>query len=162
MTTPACSIDTCTRTVHARGWCRQHYMNWWRRGDPHAAPVARRGRPRPEARVPAARRFWSKVDLTKPDDCWPWAGSMRHEYGEFWLDGHHVYAHRMAAALVFGELDDEAVVLHTCDNPSCVRPDHLLVGTQAQNMADCSGKGRWKNQHAIGPGHPDRHRKEAS
>lgn len=131
-------------------------MNWWRRGDPLTEAPPRKGRPQPANAIPVADRFWSKVDFSTPDDCWRWTGGYRHEYGQFHLEGRNAYAHRVAAMLVHGDLPDDAVVLHRCDNPACVRPDHLAVGTQADNIGDMADKGRWRNQHAIGPGHPDR------
>lgn len=151
-----CTIDGCDKPRFSRAMCEPHYRRTRRHGDPHHVTPEWRTGPKPERSTPMAERFWSKVDLSNPDGCWPWAGSYRHRYGEIWLDGTtKAYAHRVAASLIHGELDDGAVVLHACDNPACVRPDHLRVGTQADNMADQSRKGRWRNQFATGPGHPD-------
>lgn len=150
-----CIIDECTKPRKAKGWCAMHYTRWQVHGDPHHVTEEWRRQPKPSCAVPAARRFWSKVDLSNPDGCWPWAGAMKHRYGEFWMGTGKVYAHRMAATLVFGELDPDDVVMHVCDNPACVRPDHLRIGTQTDNMRDCGDKGRWRNQHAIGPNHPE-------
>ena len=166
MSADTCRIPGCDKPRHARGWCSRHYTNWYRRGHPeHEAPP--RGGERYRRPIDPATRFWSKVDFSDPDGCWPWKGSYRHAYGEFWLNGTKAYAHRVAALLVFGALPDDSVVLHRCDNPACVRPDHLGVGDQTANMRDCSEKGRWRNQFAAGPNADEtpareRYRKAAS
>lgn len=83
-------------------------------------------------------RFWSKVD--KAGDCWEWTAAKRSSgYGAFWL-GEMQSAHRVAYRLTHGELPP--VVRHTCDNPACVRPDHLRGGTVQDNADDMVSKGR--------------------
>lgn len=114
----SCSIAECERAHHARGLCQRHYNNWYFHGDPLADPPARR-RSRPAS--PPATRFWSKVDFSNPDGCWLWTGARRHTYGETWLDGTKQYAHRVAYMLVHGGMP-QAMVLHRCDTPLCVRP----------------------------------------
>lgn len=91
-------------------------------------------------------RFWRKV--TKGDGCWEWGGSTnQHGYGQIKIAGKPVKAHRFSWALHFGDPGD-LNVLHTCDNPPCVRPDHLLLGTHADNMADMVAKGRQNSSWA--------------
>jgi hypothetical protein len=87
-------------------------------------------------------RFWSKVDVRAPDECWPWQAALTHDgYGRFSIGHKQVLAHRMSWTLVNGD-PGELFVLHTCDNRSCVNPNHLFLGTHLDNMDDRNAKGR--------------------
>jgi uncharacterized cupin superfamily protein len=89
--------------------------------------------------VTLPERFWSKVEKT--DDCWNWIGAKyRKGYGMLRVDGKCVAAHRMMLGFPQGQ------VLHHCDNPSCVNPDHLYVGTRSDNMNDMYRRGRQGNR----------------
>jgi hypothetical protein len=91
-------------------------------------------------------RFWNKVQKT--DDCWLWMGHrLARGYGMISMGGRKgrpELAHRVAYALTYGPIPEGVDVLHRCDNPPCVRPDHLFLGNQAENMADMRRKGRWR------------------
>ena len=84
--------------------------------------------------------FWAHVD--KSGECWIWTGKKRARYGRVKREGKYLSAHRLAWALANGPIPAGLLALHRCDNPSCVRPDHLWLGTQADNMADRDAKGR--------------------
>ena len=99
-------------------------------------------------------RFWSRVDKSKPDGCWPWTG-YRQKFGHGYIGRGRrwILAHRYAWELVSGPIPDGMWVLHKCDNPPCCNPAHLYIGDRSANMADCYNRRRHtygeKNSHAI-------------
>lgn len=115
-----------------------------------AAAIARAAKAAKQPPLP--ERFWSKVDRSLSDGCWPWTASVRRKdegYGAFWLDGRHRPAHRVAWELTFGQIPEGLVVCHRCDNPPCCNPEHLFLGTPLENNDDKVAKRR----HPIGERH---------
>lgn len=93
-------------------------------------------------------RFWAKVQ--KGSDCWEWSGArLPRGYGTVRVDRRPWLAHRLSWVIHFGPIRDGMFVCHTCDNPACVRPEHLFEGTALANNRDMVSK----NRHAHGPTH---------
>ena len=90
------------------------------------------------------KRFWGRV--TKTRYCWFWDGAKNPQgYGKIFIQGsQYMSTHRVAWTLKHGHIPEGLSVLHKCDSPSCVRPSHLFIGTQSDNMIDCHKKGRLK------------------
>jgi hypothetical protein len=107
-------------------------------------------------------RFWAKVDIRGPNECWPWTGSKdRYGYGQYgskkcksgrWI------ASRFAWTVTNGPIPDGVEVLHSCDDPPCCNPACLFLGTQADNMLDMHAKRR----HRAGPRKPYKPRRAAA
>lgn len=99
------------------------------------------------------RNFWKKVDKSGPNDCWLWtAAKSKKGYGSFGA-GKNSSSHRISWTLSNGQIPDELCVCHRCDNPPCVNPDHLFLGTNLDNVRDKISKGRARydcgdNHHA--------------
>lgn len=89
-------------------------------------------------------RFFEKVLAESVSGCWNWTGALYDQgYGRFYLDGKIVPAHRYSWQIHFYEkVPDHLVVRHKCDNPRCVNPLHLELGTHADNVADMDARGR--------------------
>jgi hypothetical protein len=88
-----------------------------------------------------AERFWELVQ--KSEGCWVWQGNIDDDgYGRFGSKGTVKQAHRVSWEIINGPIPEDVCVLHKCDNPPCVRPDHLFLGDRGDNAKDMASKGR--------------------
>jgi hypothetical protein len=136
---PLCRIKNCERISLHRKLCFTHNQRW-KKGEPdYDRPIVGKGGAK---KISALDRFEKFVDRTPT--CWGWNGFVDslgrghlyiHEMGK-------IRAHRASYLLHIGEIPSHLVVCHTCDNPNCVNPDHLWLGTRKDNTQDMMNKGR--------------------
>jgi len=98
-------------------------------------------------------RFVSRIVIGDPSKCWEWsAGCFSNGYGQFRVGKKKVRAHRAYYEAVIGPVPDGLILLHSCDNPRCCNPNHLSVGTHADNARDREEKGRGSHNGTSLPG----------
>lgn len=96
-------------------------------------------------------RFMKFVQTEDPAQCWEWQSTRNNSgYGKFWLDGRTDIAHRVSYRLHKGPIPEGLHVRHTCDNPPCVNPHHLLVGTGKRNARDALERGKYRRGSGNG------------
>lgn len=139
-----CHVDGCERLAWAKMLCGKHYQRFKSHGDP-THKVNRT--------IPVKNRLLSKVKINEMSGCWEFNGSNdARGYGMLMVNKKPTRAHRVSYTEFIGQIPDELFVLHKCDNPCCVNPDHLFLGTHRDNMIDRKIKNR--SYRAIGSKHP--------
>lgn len=131
-----CAVPGCEKPALRRVWCGVHYRRWLRTGNP---TLTYRAAPGATADERLRHHGWTVTE----SDCWEWAGHRTGRgYGRIGVSGRLMYSHRLAYEAWVGPIPDGMHVLHRCDNPPCINPAHLFLGTDAENVRDRDGKGR--------------------
>lgn len=142
----ACSVDGCLKSVLARGLCSAHYAKLRKYGDP---TVVRQN----QLHGKTLMERWSAY-VTRGAGCWEWSGYKDpNGYGRLSIDNRPILAHRVSWEIHRGPLTSADHICHRCDNPSCVRPEHLFLGDHAANMADKMAKKRHRYGVSRGEAH---------
>jgi len=143
-----CSWPECERQAASRGYCHRHYQS------------ARKQGRLPETWERAKSSLWKTNEqrllekiAKQPNGCWLWTARLSPQgYGQsgYYLNGRYrgVRAHRLAYEVWAGEIPPGMFVRHKCDNKGCINPEHLELGTHADNMADLAARGRRKGMLA--------------
>ena len=141
-----CGHNGCENAITTIGYCQKHYKRFLKYGDTA---------PRKKSHEPLEVRFWLYVDKKEVEDCWNWTGDARpNGYGRISIgtvaegcDGAHRVSWKLANKQ---DIPKGMHIMHKCDNPLCVNPNHLELGTAKQNTQDMIRKGSKRTVAPLG------------
>lgn len=144
-----CSFNGCNGVASRTGLCAAHYKQKCKGKELKPLQVQHHG-------LTEEQRFMKRVEKKGPKDCWNWTGAqIKKDWHGEWRSkaGKIELAHRAAFRMFKCEIPEGMFVLHKCDNPICVNPQHLFLGTQSDNLKDMWSKGRGKPTPLFGEEH---------
>lgn len=128
-----CSISGCNKTHEAKGYCPMHYDRLRRLGDARFVTPTE---------MTAKQKILSNIKKNT-NCCWEWTGALeKFGYAQLSFKGRIIKAHRLSYIAFIGEIPKGLLICHKCDNPSCVNPDHLFLGSHKDNYDDMVNKNR--------------------
>lgn len=144
MNNSICSIDHCSEKILALKLCNKHYLRFKRGSDINK---------KSSYEMSLKERLLSFCVIDEKTKCWNWSGSKnRKGYGALSIKNKHSIAHRESYKVFKGKIPNGMHVCHSCDNPSCINPDHLWLGTNKDNNNDKMEKGRFKPNYGNNNG----------
>jgi hypothetical protein len=141
-----CSFDGCDKAAICKGLCPAHYQQQRHGKELKPLQVQYHG-------YSETTRFLKRVDMRGKNECWEWLASRNTGYGQWHANGTMELTHRASYRLFVGPVPEGMFVCHKCDNPICVNPDHLFLGTQTDNMRDMWAKKRERPGRPKGEQH---------
>jgi len=151
MSSDICKVNKCISKPKALGLCNKHWYRMYRYGDVNFTAKPYQINKKPDVRT----RFFKKIEIITESGCWIWMGTLNNNgYGVISRDGKNVSVHRVSwelhnSKIPKGDGYHGICVLHSCDVPCCVNPNHLFIGTHSDNMKDKVYKGRQYNGRGL-------------
>ena len=135
-----CKHEGCSKKHRTKGFCTIHYQRLLKHGDTNTIGAIGKHEPK----FPTMKdRFLNSFEMITESGCWVWGGSVNESgYGQMTWKNRSYSAHRFSYQQFVGSIPESMCVLHQCDVPSCVNPNHLFLGTNQDNMKDKVSKER--------------------